>query len=296
MNNTNKKLITHNGSFHADDIFAAATLSLYLEKNGETFEIFRTRDEEVIKNGDYVFDVGGVYDADNNRFDHHQVGGAGLRGDGIPYAAFGLVWKKFGEAVSLSKEVANRLEKKIVEAIDANDNGVSLVEIKGEIAPYSIQDLFLSFRPSWREEENYDEAFLELVSLAKKILNREIKKMSDALLAESLVKKSYENAVDKKIIILDGNYPWVESIQNYPEPLFVIFPKLDTWRVEGVRKYKYSFELRKTLPKNWAGLRTEDLVKVTGVSDAVFCHNGLFMAVSKSKEGAMELAQIALGE
>ncbi|PIZ87309.1 hypothetical protein COX93_01400, partial [Candidatus Nomurabacteria bacterium CG_4_10_14_0_2_um_filter_30_12] len=53
------KLITHNGSFHSDDIFATATLSLLLEKRGESFEIIRTRDEEIIKNGDYIFDVGG---------------------------------------------------------------------------------------------------------------------------------------------------------------------------------------------------------------------------------------------
>ncbi|MEK7128127.1 MAG: MYG1 family protein [Patescibacteria group bacterium] len=56
------KLVTHDGSFHSDDIFAAATLQIYLEKKGEAFEIIRTRDEEIIKNGDFVFDVGGIYD------------------------------------------------------------------------------------------------------------------------------------------------------------------------------------------------------------------------------------------
>ena len=65
-----KKLVTHNGSFHADDIFACATLCLILEKQGKEFEIIRTRDEEMIKTGDYVFDVGGIYDANKNIFDH----------------------------------------------------------------------------------------------------------------------------------------------------------------------------------------------------------------------------------
>ena len=81
METNNKKLITHNGSFHADDIFACATLSLMLEKAGEKFEVIRTRDEEIIKTGDYVFDVGGIYDENLNRFDHHQTGGAGIRGN-----------------------------------------------------------------------------------------------------------------------------------------------------------------------------------------------------------------------
>src|SRR3989344_2504806 len=103
MENLTKKLITHNGSFHTDDIFAAATLSVLLERKGETYEIIRTRDEEIIKTGDYVFDVGGIYDKEKNRFDHHQVGGAGKSESGIEYSSFGLVWEKFGEEFCNSK-------------------------------------------------------------------------------------------------------------------------------------------------------------------------------------------------
>ena len=96
------KLIAHDESFHADDIFAAATLSILFERKGEKFEIVRTREPKLIEAADYVFDVGGIHDEATNRFDHHQVGGAGKRkfGEGdksvdIEYAAFGLVWKKF---------------------------------------------------------------------------------------------------------------------------------------------------------------------------------------------------------
>lgn len=294
METNNKKLITHNGSFHADDIFATVTLSLLLEKKEESFEIIRTRDEEIIKNGDYVFDVGGIYDAEKNKFDHHQVGGAGRHENGIEYAAFGLVWQKFGEEVCGSKEIADRLEEKFVTPIDANDNGINLYELKREIAPYTIQDIFLAFRPTWKEEEDYDKPFLELVDFAKKILIREIKKMEDIILAESAVEKCYAESIDKKIIVLDDHYPWGEIVANYPEPIFVISPKADMWRVECVRKQKFSFENKKNLPLAWAGLRDEELQKVTGVPDAIFCHRALFLTVAGSKEGAMKLAQIAL--
>jgi uncharacterized UPF0160 family protein len=40
----------------------------------------------------------------------------------------------------------------------------------------------------------------------------------------------------------------------------------------------------------------EELAQVTGVADAVFCHNKLFMAVAKSKEGAIKLAELALAQ
>ena len=173
MKTNNKKLITHNGSFHSDDIFAAATLSLLLEKNGESFEIIRTRDSEIIKKGDYVFDVGGVYDEKNNRFDHHQIGGAGKHENGIEYSSFGLVWKKFGLELTGSEKAAELIDKRLVAPIDASDNGFDLVESKHEIFPYFIQDFFLAMNPTWREIDlSKDEMFLKCVEIAKNILTR----------------------------------------------------------------------------------------------------------------------------
>ena len=61
-----------------------------------------------------------------------------------------------------------------------------------------------------------------------------------------------------------------------------------------MRKEKNSFKNRKDFPTIWAGLRDEKLQKVTGVSDSIFCHRGLFLAVAKSKEGAVKLAKLAL--
>ena len=92
MNKT--KLVTHNNSFHADDVFATATLLLVLKKNIDEVEIIRTRDRSLFESGDYVYDTGGIYDEEKNRFDHHQEGMAGERENGIPYSSFGLVWKK----------------------------------------------------------------------------------------------------------------------------------------------------------------------------------------------------------
>ena len=76
-----QKIITHSGSFHSDDIFAVATLQLHF--GVENVEVIRTRDEEIIASGDIVVDVGGVYDAEKQRFDHHQ-NGAPVRDNGIP--------------------------------------------------------------------------------------------------------------------------------------------------------------------------------------------------------------------
>lgn len=289
---TKKKIcVTHNGTFHADDLFATAALSIL---NNGNIKIIRTRDEEWFKKGDYVYDVGGIYDSSINRFDHHQKGGAGERENGIPFASFGLVWKTYGEQICGSKEIAKKTEEKLVYPIDANDNGINLFDVKGEVAPYTLQDILFSFRPSWKEEQDYDKFFIELVPIVVKIIAREIIRTRDELEADSFVEKAYSESKDKRVIILDGNYPWGETIDKYKEVLYIISMKSGLWRVEAARKEKYNFETRKPFPESWAGKRDDELVSVTGVSDATFCHNGRFLAVAKSKEGAIKLAEKAL--
>ncbi len=292
------KLITHNGSFHADDIFACATLQILLEKKGESFEIIRTRDPEIIKNGDYIFDVGGIYDPETNRFDHHQVGGAGKHNNGIEYASIGLVWKKYGEEICGSKEIASLINEKIVAPVDAVDNGIDIFTLKYKTRPYTIQNFLYSFYPRWKDqnEENLLAGFLECVNLAKGILSREITFAKDLIEARVAVLGCYKKMEDKRIIVLDENYPATEVLQDFPEPLFVVYPRAsdDFWGVKTVRQDFQTFKNRKDLPSFWAGLHDEELQAITGVSDAVFCHRALFLCVAKSKEGAIKLARIAL--
>ena len=286
-----KILVTHNGTFHADDLFATATLSIAFNDN---VKIIRTRDAKLIESADVVYDVSGIYDPKIDRFDHHQKGGAGQRESGIPYSSFGLVWRKYGEQICGSKEVASKIDERLVQSIDANDNGINLFNIVGSVAPYTIQDMLFSFRPSWKEEQDYDSSFKNLIPLVEKIIIREIVKTKDAIDAQSIVRKAYENALDKRVIIFDGSYPWFETINEYAEPLYVISKKGDTWRAEAVRKEKHNFENRKPFPEAWAGKRDAEMAEATGVSDAVFCHNGRFLIVAKSKEGILTLVEKAL--
>jgi len=296
--NKKLKLVTHDGSFHTDDLFAATTLSIYLDSKGKRFKIIRTRDEETIASADYVFDVGGVYDAEKNRFDHHQKGGAGER-ERIPYAAFGLVWQKFGIEVAGSQEVADLVEQKLVIPVDANDNGVDLSKNNfPDILPYNLQDVLAIFSPTALEDVEKDEQFLKALVLAREILKREIKKAGDQIEITRIIRGFYEKAKDKKLVVIDApkvsRYEIWDALQNFLEPLFVIYGDNEDWSVVAMRKDKNSFGNRKNFPKSWAGLRTKELQEVTGVQDAVFCHNNLFLAVAKSKEGAIKLAELAL--
>src|SRR3989338_4232006 len=226
-----KTLVTHNGSFHADDVFAGANLILYLEKTNNDFsiqgvlasswEIIRTLDFEIIETGDYVFDVGGVHDEKTNRFDHHQKGGAGNRAFGevsIEYAAFGLVWRKFGIELTGSNEAAEFIDKHLVSPIDAHDNGFDLVEKKFEVFPYLIQDFFRVMRPTWRETDSQiDQMFSKSVLMAKKILLREIIHAQDTILSNQSIISIYNDTEDKRTIVFDKDYPSSEILNTLPE-------------------------------------------------------------------------------
>lgn len=287
-----KKVITHNGSFHADDVFAVATLELLF---GDQIEVIRTRDLEVIKTGDIVVDVGGVFDSASLRFDHHQSGGAGERENSIPFASFGLVWKHYGEKLCGSADEARHIDERLVQPVDAVDNGVELgtPTVQG-VYPFSISMAISSFVPVWSETVSDDERFVDAVSFAKQILERQIAIMKIAEKSAASVKAIYESTEDKRIIVLDDDYLWGEILAAFSEPLFAVYPSNDTWHVKAVRDDIRSFKVRKEFPAAWAGKRDTELATITSVSDALFCHNKLFLAVAKSKEGAIALAKLAL--
>ena len=289
------KIATHNKHFHPDDVFAVAALSVFLK---EPFSVARTRNPLIIKEADYVVDVGGEYDEEKNRFDHHQKGGAGIRENGIPYASFGLVWKKYGGQISGSDEVARIIEKKIVESTDASDNGIDIIKpIFDGVYPYSYRDAISSLNPTWKERDlDRDHLFMSAVKSAREILLREIEIAKHFLLGRESVERSYGAAEDKRLIVLDEEYSWKEILNKYKEPLFVVEPNFEegAWRVVAARDDIYSFKNRKDLPKSWGGRRGEELALETGVSDAFFCHRNLFIAAARSKEGAIKLAKMAI--
>ena len=105
----NAKAFTHSGKFHADDVFSYALL-LYLNP-----AITITRGNKVPKDFDgIVFDIG------RGKYDHHQKDSR-IRENGIPYAAFGLLWEELGKGI-LGEELAAKFEESVIQPLDNNDN------------------------------------------------------------------------------------------------------------------------------------------------------------------------------
>lgn len=295
LKNRQVKVAVHDGQFHSDDVFSVAILSLYLKK---PLKILRTRDPKILSKMDYLLDVGKKYNPKEHKFDHHQINWNEERKNGVRYATCGLMWKEYGEKICDSYDVARKVDEKVIQPIDAEDNGIEIYKnIFKNIFPYRMSDYIFTFNPTWTERKTNSLKFFEkAVALAKEILKREIKKVEDDILGEKMVREIYEKTKDKRIIILDNNYSWKKIISSYPEPLFVIrqIDENKSWRVNAVNSEGLEFKSRLGFPMAWAGKESEELVEITGVSDAIFCHNQRFMCAVKSKEGAVELAKKAI--
>lgn len=284
-----KTIATHSGSFHADDVFSIAALkNIFPHVN-----LVRTRNLELIGAADIVVDVGGEYNETTDRFDHHQRGGAGARDNGIPYSSFGLVWKKYGLQICKgNQEVADSVDAELVSTIDAVDCGY----VEGVATGISLSQTISMFNPTWQEGGDFDSCFDEAVSFASRILARFIATASGGISAKDIVAKAIADAEDPRVIVLKQYTPWKRTVHALStEALYMVYPsETGQWRIQTVPVEPGSFEDRKPLPTPWAGLSDKELQDVTGIKDAMFCHNGLFIAGADSFESTMKMANIAL--
>lgn len=287
-----KKVITHSGSFHADDVFAVATLQLYF--GVDEVAIVRTRDEAMIASGDIVLDVGGVYDPDKQRFDHHQ-NGAPVRDNGIPYAAFGLIWKHYGEQVSGSSGLAAEIERRLVWPIDAADNGVSIFEVTDlGVSPALVQDVISLYKPEWGSGASMDDGFLNACALAREIISRAVTHAKANQEERDYVRSAYDSSPNRDIVVFDRQVSSINLVE-YPEALVSVCPNEEgNWSAAMVRETYDSFKTKRQFPERWAGLRDQELAAASGIADAIFCHKARFLFVAKSKDGAVEAAKKAL--
>ncbi len=307
------KVVTHSGVFHADDVIAYLILNARYQLS-YVGSFRRTRDQAIIDAADIAFDVGGVCDPENGRYDHHQRGGAGTRSNGVPYAAAGLIWRRYGfefcERYAAKYGIADTealelaVDESVIQGIDALDNGdltgwmpkLSGTNVKVDVNTLSA--LVSSFNPASLIEdaypEDFNDAFMEAANAIWPFFERLIIGEVNRLKGESIVRSCDHGDA---IMVLDPFCQWQEIvIEEMPHVQFVVFRNPEgTWMVQVVPIAIGSFDARKPLPAAWAGLRDDAFSEATGVGDAVFCHPARFICGAKSRTGAHFLAEQALG-
>ena len=278
----NASAFTHSGKFHADDVFSAALL-LYLNP-----EITITRGNQVPENYEgLVFDIG------RGQYDHHQKDSR-IRDNGVPYAAFGLLWEKLGPEI-LGEELALKFDESFVQPLDINDNTGE----KNELAT-----LIGNFNPGWDSKSSNDEAFFQAVSVAGMILENKFERYlgnerADRRVEEVLTEHAASlasgdtPAENTNILILPEFIPCQKRLSE-TNIAFVIFPSNRGGYCIQPQKKEYSMNYKCSFPAEWLGLENEELEQVTGLQSAGFCHKGGFLMTVGMLEDAVKACRISM--
>lgn len=282
------KYITHAGTMHADEVFATAFLDLY----NKDIEVMRVSEVEKAKiRKDAI-----VYDIGRGKFDHHQED-AKVRENGIKYSSLGLLFEEFGkdylkqEKIEDIDEVYIGMEKELIEAIDAIDNGV-FPEI---VAPYkvkTISDIIKLFNPSFGSKEKEEEQFIKAVEVAKQIWQETLYSVIGKVKAKKIVLEKIKNE-KKDYLELEEYLPYEETLLKTEEGdhlLFVMYPSnRGGYGIKTIKKSLEDKTDRMLFPESWAGLENKELEKVSNIKDISFCHSGRFLVTCKTKEAAYQV-------
>ncbi|MCR4950174.1 MAG: MYG1 family protein [Solobacterium sp.] len=313
-------LYTHDGIFHADDVFACAMLSL----TAEEINVVRGSDTEIPEEGDWiVFDIGG------GELDHHtpenKENNGTHPGTEIPYAACGLVWKKYHEEILEAMDcpkrymdsVYQKLETSLVLGIDAEDNAFNptakameaFVNVSDDLkknalnasrTSFTVSQVIKDFNPTWNSGIDSYDAFMDAVSFAKDILINRIDSLISSLDGRDYVLRCIDYSADH-IMIMDEFAPWEGVLYSqYRNPKandiwYVVSPALrGGWNVQcALSDSNDRTSYRHPLPAEWYGLRYEDLQKASGIATAVFCHASGFLAGCETESDAIGMAEKA---
>jgi len=316
------KIGTHNGTFHCDEALAVAMLRMLPQYRDA--QVVRTRDAAVLKDVDVVVDVGGEYNPECCRFDHHQreFHDTFSEKHDIRLSSAGLVYKHYGKDVlgellpGKSGADINLLYHVVydsfIAAIDGIDNGVN--QFESSQPPRYVNHTDLASRvshlnPEWNEsQDDIDDRFLKASELTGKEFKDAVLRYANSWLpARALVELAYSDRfkthASGEIIKFESFCLWkthiyeIESQDGCSPPTvkYVLYPdQSGAWRVQAVPVSVQSFESRLPLPEQWRGLRDDALSAAIGMAGCIFVHVSGFTGGHKTADGALHMAIRAL--
>ncbi len=284
------KYITHSGTMHADEVFATAFLDLY-KKDIKVIRLPEIRKEDI--SSDVL-----VYDIGRGKYDHHQED-VDIRENGIKYASFGLLFRDFGkdylkqEKIQDVDEVYIGMEKELVEAIDAIDNG-DFPEITANYKIKTISDVIKMFNPSFGSKQKENEQFIKAVDLAKIIFIETLYNVIGKVKAKKIIEEKIEKT-NLPYLELEEYIPFEETIiksEKASNILFVMYPSnRGGYGIKTIKKSTDDKTDRKPFPESWAGLEKKELEKVSGIKGITFCHKNRFLVTCKTKKAAHQVLE-----
>lgn len=256
-----KVALTHGGKFHADDVFSSAFLKII----NPNIKIMRSNFVPDDFDG-LVFDIG------MGKFDHHMKDNE-VRSNGVPYASFGKLWREFAKEL-YGEYVYESIDRRMIQDLDLSDNKGTYNALALAIDVFNPLDV-----------ANSDKEFFEAVSFAKTILEKMIFKQINRKKDLELVKKYYNEAVDKRIVILDEPLFYKDFLPD-TDAIYVIYPSnRGGFAAQGVTINKDTNVLKKDFPEEWVNNLPSFLR---------FCHSSRFLIAADNFDDIMHAVKEAL--
>lgn len=261
------------GHFHADEALAVYMLRLLPAYSSSP--LVRTRDPAVLDTCHTVVDVGGEYDDTKKRYDHHQrTFNTAFPGHETKLSSAGLVYMHFGKEIIAQHTklpvdhpdvelLYQKLYDDFIEAVDANDNGVSKydtakleeagiekkfkdggITLASLVADLNHEDPLALDEPSRATPEQpqaeEDFRFSKASTLMGTAFLRKLHGAATAWLpARTVVKEAFQNRLNEhpsgKILVLPrAGVPWKEHLYNLEEAhlidedqklIYVLYPE-----------------------------------------------------------------------
>lgn len=315
-------IVTHSGSFHADEIAALYLLEKVYLKHPISFmddrttnldlrlaetdlpkedapyqiPVIRTRDSNLLSISRMnpsvlVMDVGGEFDDKMLNFDHHQQSMTETWEDGTPYSSAGLVWRWLKNKGLLEPEFGEEmiavLEKELIRPLDSHDNGMDIFE------PAMTLDLY-------NRDRNQLIQFEKAFHFFKEYMDNRIYHLNNDLQCEIMLKKAWaERQPGSRHIILEESPPGNRSSEilkaiSGDQALLMGISK-------GKNKNAYSlvsmskdtaFSIKCPFPEEWCGRMNFEVTIDEQSIPMVFVHKNGFMGIIEgNRENCEKVAQ-----
>lgn len=279
------KIITHDGQFHPDEIFAIVLLQHFFSPH---VDVVRTRDEEALKeameNPDiFVVDVGFQCDYDMKNFDHHFSEFKKMNSRGNMMSSCGLVWDYIKDSYLVRSYCSDHLIYKIEEfcdKIDRQDNGVD----------YFPEVSFISSFNNYSEyhKVNFEHAFDAAANYFQCLMNAWTKQDKNNRIMQLALKEAKDG------IIFCEEHISVTKLANATDNKLIVSPRKEgEWSIVTLNEgLEIDFSSRCPAPLSWRGHQKEKLQGISGFPQLEFCHKTGFMSiVHGTKEEALEVAK-----
>lgn len=294
--------LTHSGTGHADDLLAFSMARILWPDirlirtrdfciTEEGIQVLSGRERGFYKNGSFVVaDVGSIYDPERFLYDHHQPDSP-VRPDGHPYSSAGLFFRHHGHDLlrhlnsDASDEVIHEafqdIDRAILLPIDLSDNtGCSFFEPETEVKGFMFSDYIALARPGLIA------SFEDTAMGCAAILRTGFQQYIEASQRGQELKKLGERC-GAEVLAVDAFYPSARRYLETTPVRILVHPNPEgRWNARWVKDGLF--------PAAWRGRIDRELEKATGIRDVVFCHKSGHLAIAKSRDGAMLLAELAL--